>query len=73
MKVYELMERLSEMPAGAVVTVSTVLSSEDLEGHDVLEQTDAGENLYSLTGKVDDVDEAHKGRIYLYVNMEVGA
>lgn len=73
MKVYELISHLSEMPAGAEVTVSTILTSEELKGHDILEQTEDGENLYSLVGRVDDVDESSKKRVYLYVNMEAGA
>lgn len=70
MKVYELMERLAEMPAGAEVKVSTVMSAEELKEHDVLEQSEAGENLYSIVGETDDVEKANEKRVYLYVSMQ---
>ena len=70
MRVYELMEQLGKMPAGAEVTASTVVSAEEIMEHDVLEQTEAGENLYSVTGAIDCLEEASQGRVYMYVNLE---
>lgn len=70
MKVYELMDRLAEMPAGAEVTVSTVMTAEELKEHDVLEQSEAGEDLYGVVGEPDFVDKASEKRVNLYVSMQ---
>ena len=69
MKVYELMERLSAMPAGAEAVIRAVMTAEELSEHEVLEQTEAGENLYSVTAKLDDIDKANEKRVYLYADI----
>ena len=73
MRVYELMEQLAKMPAGAEVVASTVVTAEAIMECDALEQTEAGENLYSVTGAVDCLEETTQGRVYMYVNLEAGA
>ena len=69
MKVYELMERLAGMPAGAEIVARTTMTDEELCENDVLEQTEAGENLYSVTGRVDDLEKANDSRVYLYMDL----
>ncbi|MBQ6946762.1 MAG: hypothetical protein IJN42_01835 [Clostridia bacterium] len=69
MKVYELMERLAEMPAGAELVVSTILSAEDLKKHEVMELAGDGDTEYRVTGTTDDIEMANEKRVYLYVSM----
>ncbi|MBR5782888.1 MAG: hypothetical protein IKY33_01530 [Clostridia bacterium] len=69
MKVYELMDLLSRQPAGAEISVNTVMTSEELEEHEILEQTEAGENLYRVTGVIDDVDKASEHHVNLFVSL----
>ena len=70
MKVYELMDRLAEMPAGAELVVSTILNAEDLKKHEVVELAEGGDTEYIVTGKPDDVAKASEKRVYLYVSMQ---
>lgn len=69
MKVYELMERLAGMPAGAEIVASTTMTDEELCENEVLEQTEAGENLYSVTGRVDALEKVNDSRVYLYMDL----
>lgn len=63
MKNYELMERLSSMPAGAEVEVSAIMTIEELENNPIMEEDEEG-TLYSLTRKVEDVENVGD-RIYM--------
>lgn len=63
MKNYELMERLSRMPAGAEIEVSAIMTMEEFENNDIMQEDEEG-TLYSLIREVEDVENAGD-RIYM--------
>ena len=70
MKVYELMDRLSEFPAGAEISICTTMTTEELEEHDLLETDEDGIELYSVSGKADEVELTCGNRVNIYANMK---
>lgn len=70
MKVYELMDRLSEMPAGTEISICTTMTTEELKEHDFLEEDKDGIELYSVGGKADDVELTCGNRVNIYANMK---
>lgn len=66
MKVYELMQQLSKMPAGATVEFNHLMSIEELTENGV-ETTDEGTAYYSYTAEIKDMDiSGGKDTVYLY-------
>ncbi len=63
MKNYELMERLSRMPAGAEIEVSAIMTMEEFENNDIMQEDEEG-TLYSLIREVEDVENVGD-RIYM--------
>ena len=63
MKVWELIAVLSEQPAGAEVSLCTLVTSSDL-GEPV--DSDDGVNYYSICKKVDDVGESDSMKVIIY-------
>lgn len=70
MKVYELMDRLSKFPAGAEISICTTMTTEELEEHDLLETDEDGIELYSVSGKADDVELTCGNHVNIYANMK---
>lgn len=66
MKVFELMNKLAEMPAGADVEISAVMTVEDLTASGVYD-TENDKALYSLNRSVSEVEEA-PGTVFLYLD-----
>ncbi|WP_251616180.1 hypothetical protein [Senimuribacter intestinalis] len=64
MKNYELMERLSSMPAGAEIEVRAIMTIEEFKNSDIMQEDEEGA-LYGLTRGVEDV-ENDGNRIYMY-------
>ncbi len=64
MKVYELMNILEDMPSGATVNFSTIVSKKELKAGGVFDTDDNGRNLYSLSGEVLEVSGDGSG-VYL--------
>ena len=62
MKVYELIMELSELPAGAEVEFSTVLSDDDLANLERLNNDDG----YRYATEIKDVDQIHTGLVALH-------
>lgn len=66
MKVYELMQQLSEMPAGATVKFNHLMSIEELTENGV-ETTEEGTAYYFYTAEIEDMDISDgKDTVYLY-------
>lgn len=65
MKVFELMHRLAEMPAGADVKFSTALTVAELIENPVV--CAEGDPIYSLTADVNDT-ESGEDTVYIYVD-----
>ncbi|MEY8366109.1 hypothetical protein AALA22_10775 [Anaerovoracaceae bacterium 41-7] len=63
MKNYELMEKLSSMPAGAEIKVSAIMTMEEFENGDIIQEDEEGA-LYSLIREVEGVENAGD-RIYM--------
>lgn len=64
MRVWELIAALSELPAGAVVSASTLVTTGDLsEPID----SDDGVNYYSICKKVEDVEEVDSMKVCIYM------
>ena len=61
MKVYELMESLSKLPAGAKIEFRALLSLEDVSRS---EQTEEGDYLMSF--KIQEVSDVHENLVALY-------
>lgn len=66
MKVFELMNKLAEMPAGADVEISAVMTVEDLTASGVYD-TENDKALYSLKREVSEAEEA-SGTVFLYLD-----
>ncbi len=66
MRVFELMEQLSRMPAGAEVEVSMLVTVEELIKNDVIECD--GEVSYSLKTSIVEVEKVSNGEIYIYTD-----
>lgn len=65
MKVFELMNELSQMPAGAEVEFKTLMSIQEFV-KDGSEMVIDGEDNYSLHKRVAEVEQAQSGTVYLY-------
>lgn len=63
MKVYELISALSELPAGAEVEFSTVLTADEVAN---LEKVNDDEVLYRLAVTVNDVDQIDDWTVALH-------
>ena len=63
MKVYELISALSELPAGAEVEFSTILTADEVAN---LEKINDDEVLYRLAVMVNDVDQVHSMLVALH-------
>lgn len=64
MKVYELMAALSELPSGAEVFCSSMLSVNDVESGIVADDEDKNNVLYEFYRPLDNVDTSC-GKVYL--------
>lgn len=65
MKVYELMQKLSEMQAGAEVYISGAMTDKELHQCGVYDVCE-GEEMFSVTKEIETVEEAEAGLVYLY-------
>jgi hypothetical protein len=65
MKVYELINALSECPAGAEVEFHTAMTVEDFTKSGVVDDF-GGKDVYSISGTIKEVFIADDGLIVLY-------
>ncbi len=66
MRVFELMEQLSKMPAGAEVEVSMLVAVEELVKNEAIACD--GEVSYSLKRSIVEAEKASNEQIYLYAD-----
>lgn len=64
MRVFELMEQLSEMPAGATVEFERITSVEELVKNDAIMDDDG--NFYIFKTNISDVEEIDGNLVRLY-------
>ncbi len=65
MKVFELMEQLSKMPAGAEIEFSTAMTVDEFLKGDQSEG-DNNEVLYEVRVRICEADEASEKRVFIY-------
>lgn len=65
MKNYELMEQLSSMPAGAEVKASALMTIEELENGQIMQEDENG-TVYDVTREIANAENA-EDEIYLYM------
>lgn len=65
MKVFELMEKLSKLPAGAEVEVSNCKTLKEFTKCEIVDNIDS-EDLYDIRGKVSQVEPGDDKYVYLY-------
>ena len=65
MKVYELMEKLSEMPSGANIRFRTLMTLQEFSECEVVDSDD-GRDLYAVNKTVSDVELTHDAMITIY-------
>lgn len=64
MKVWELIAALSELPAGADISASTLVTTSDL--YEVV-SSDDGVDYYNICKKVEEVEEVDSMRVMIYM------
>lgn len=64
MRVFELMERLSEMPAGATVEFERITSVEELVKNEVIMDDDG--RFYNFNANVSDVEKISDNCVRIY-------
>ncbi len=70
MKVYELMDRLSRMSAGAELSVHTTMTSQELAKNEVVDTDDQSKcPIHMLHFSIDCVEEIDERHSNIYVEM----
>ena len=65
MKVYELMEKLSEMPSGADVRFRTLMTLKEFSDCEVVDFDD-GKDLYAVNKMVAEAELTHDALVTIY-------
>lgn len=67
MKVYELMDILNKLPAGAEVLVHGLRTVPELRSGCHVDVDENNEDVYSVNGSVDDIDsDSEEMKVFLY-------
>lgn len=65
MRVYELMNILNNLPAGAEVSAHSLRTVTELKNGFPVDVNENNEDIYSVTGEIDDIDSGNM-QVYLY-------